>query len=124
MPGIQSVEKSPRFGAAHFTNNDPVGSVPENSFQQVIESDRALVRIELGLGGDDVRFADDKLCRVFNDQNPILVGNGIGENVYECGLAGACSTGYQDIVATLDGIMEFLREFWRNELLGRSGRPS
>ena len=48
MPGIQSVEKSPCFGAAHFTNDDPVRPMPKNSFQQVIKSDRALVRIEAG----------------------------------------------------------------------------
>ena len=124
MPGIQSVEKSARFGTAHLTDDDPVRPMAENGFQQVIKSDRALVRIELSLGGDDVRFSDGKLRRVFNDQNAIFVGDGIGEDVYERGLASAGSTGYQDIVATMDGLLESRREFWRDELAGRSDPPS
>ena len=106
MPGIQSVEKSARFGTAHLTNDDPVRPMAENGFQQIIEADQGLVCVQLSLGGDDVRFSDRKLCRVFNDQNAILVGDGIGENVYERGLAGAGSTRYQDIVATMDGILQ------------------
>ena len=38
MPGIQSVEKSARFGTAHLTNDDPVRPMAENGFQQIIES--------------------------------------------------------------------------------------
>lgn len=75
MPGIQSVEQGARFGSAHLPNDDPVRPMAENGFQQVIKSDRALVRIELSLGGDDVRFSDGKLCRVFNDQNPLSCDN-------------------------------------------------
>src|SRR5208282_3177581 len=94
MPGIQGVEESARFGTAHLTNDDPVRAMAEDGFQQIIKSDGALVRIELGLRRDDVRLADDKFSRVFNDQNSILVGNGIRQDVYERGLAGAGSTGY------------------------------
>jgi len=83
MPSIQSVEKSARFGTAHLTHNDPVRPMAEIGFQQVIKSDGALVRIELSLGGDDVRFSDRKLCGVFNDQNAILVGNGIGQCILQ-----------------------------------------
>ena len=71
MPGIQSVEKSACFGTAHLTNNDPVRPMAENGFKQIIEADRALVCVQLSLGGDDVRFSDGKLCRVFNDQNAV-----------------------------------------------------
>ena len=124
MPGIQSVEKSARFGTAHLTNDDPVRPMAENGFQQVVEGDGALVGIELGLGGDDVRLADRKLCRVFNDQNAIFVGDGIGEDVYERGLAGAGSTGYQDIVAAMDGLLQSRRQFWRDEVVGNSSPPS
>src|SRR5258708_7920517 len=118
MPGIQGVEKSARFGTAHLTNDDPVRTMAEDSFQQVVEGDRALVGIELGLGGDDVRLSDNKFCRVFNDQNAIFVGDRIGEDVYQGGLASAGASRYQDIVATMDGLLEFRCQFWRDELLG------
>src|SRR6266849_8124067 len=103
MPSIQSVEKSARFGTAHLPNDDPIRAVPENGFQQVIKSDCALVRIELSLGGDDVRFSDREFCCVFDDQNAIVVRNGVRQDVNERGLAGAGSTGYQDVVAAMDG---------------------
>jgi hypothetical protein len=51
--------------------------VPENGFQQVIKTDCAFVGIKLSFGVDDMRFSDRKLCRVFNDQNAIVVGDGV-----------------------------------------------
>jgi hypothetical protein len=111
MTGIQGVEESARFGTAHLTNDDPVRAMAEDGFQQVVEGDRALVGIELGLRGDDVRLADDKFSRVFDDQNAIFVGDGIRQDVYERGLAGAGSTGYEDIVTTADSLLKSRRQF-------------
>jgi hypothetical protein len=116
MSGIESVCECAGFGSAHLTNNDSVRSVPENCFQQVTKCDWPLVCIELGFDGDDMRFSDGELCRVFDDQNAVFVGDGIGKDVYERCLARAGSTGYQDIVATTNGFLEPGRRLWRDGL--------
>ena len=56
MAGIESVEKNARLSTANLANDDPVGPVSERCFEQVGKADLALVRIELGFGGDDVRL--------------------------------------------------------------------
>ncbi len=53
---VQSIEKDARLRAAYFSYNNPVRSVAKSSLKQVGETDLALMGIELGFGGNDVRL--------------------------------------------------------------------
>jgi hypothetical protein len=57
MARIQGIEEGACLWSANFTDNDPVRPVAKRSFEQVGETDLALVSIELGLGRDNVRFS-------------------------------------------------------------------
>ena len=87
MSSIERVEKDARLCPANFPNNDPVGPVAKSGFEQVGKSDLALMRIELRLGGYDMRFLYKQFRRVFDDQNAVVIGDEPGQHVQQCGLA-------------------------------------
>ena len=71
MACVQGIEKDTRFGSPNLADDDPVRPMAKRSLEQVGESDLALVRIELGLGGDDVRLPYIKFGHIFEDQNAV-----------------------------------------------------
>ena len=73
MACIQGIEEDARFRAANLAHNDPVRSVAKGSLEQVREADLALVSIELGLGGDDVRLLNIEFGDIFKDQNTVAI---------------------------------------------------
>ena len=50
MPGIQSIYKGAGFRSSHLAYNNAVWTVTEDRFEEIIESYRALVGIQLSLG--------------------------------------------------------------------------
>ena len=77
VPGVHCIEQGPGFRSANFTDQDSVGTVPENRPQKIIECNGTLVCIGLGLGGYDVRFADMQLGGILDDQDSFVLGNEI-----------------------------------------------
>src|ERR1700679_3227525 len=73
MSGVECVEEDARLRSANLPYNNPVGPVAQCGFQQVCESDLALVGIELGLGGDDVPLPYVEFGDVFEDEDAVAV---------------------------------------------------
>jgi hypothetical protein len=69
MVRIQGIQQGARFRAAHLADDDPVEAMAQGGFHQIFERDCALMRVELGFGGDHVGFADIEFRRVFDNQD-------------------------------------------------------
>jgi hypothetical protein len=87
MACVQGIEEDTRFSATDLAHDDPVRPMPKSCLQQVGEADLAIVRIELSLGGDDVRLPYMEFGYIFQDQDAITVRDKTGEHISECGLS-------------------------------------
>lgn len=58
--------------------------MPENCLQEIVEGNFATARIHLGLGGHDMRLADVHLRRILDQQDMLVLRNGIGQHPQEC----------------------------------------
>ncbi len=81
MTCVQSIQEDACLWAANLAHYNPVRSVAERRFQQVAESDLALVGVELGLGGDDVWLPYVKFGDVFEDEDAVAVGDETRDNI-------------------------------------------
>ncbi len=94
MAGVERVEEDARLRATNFAHDDPARPVAQRGLQQVAESDLALVGIELGLGGDDMRLLYIEFGHVFEDEDAVAVGDESGDDVGERRFSGPGSPGY------------------------------
>jgi len=103
MAGIECVKKDARLRAANLAQNDTVWSMAQCRFQQVTESDLALVCIELDLGRDNVRLPYVEFSHVFKDEDSIAVRNRASDDIGECCLTDSGPARDKEVVPTENG---------------------
>lgn len=81
VSGVHRVQKRPRLGSTNLPKDDAVRTVAERGLEQVIEGDGMPVGIGLGLLLDHMRFADVQLGGVFDNQDALVLRDGVGEHV-------------------------------------------
>src|SRR5579863_5691081 len=92
MLGVEGIEQRSCLGAAHFSEDDPVGTEPESVFQKGVEGDVSLERVRLRSGRHDVGFPNVKFRGILDYNDALVIGNEIGENPQKCSLARSRST--------------------------------
>ena len=83
VAGIGGVQQRQALRATNFTHDDAVRVMPEDGSEHIVEGDPAVMRVGLRLGGDDVGFADVQLSGVLDEQDTLVVGDGIGQRTQE-----------------------------------------
>jgi len=71
MACIQGIKEDARLGAANLTDDDAIRPMAKSRFKQIREVDLALMSIELGLSGDDMRFPYMELSYIFENKDAI-----------------------------------------------------
>jgi hypothetical protein len=77
VAGIRGVQQSQGFRATNFAHDDAVRVMPEDSSEHIVEGDPAVMSVGLGLRGDDVGFADMQLSGVLDDEDALVVRDGV-----------------------------------------------
>lgn len=74
MACIQGIQEDACLRAAYFSDDDSVWPMAKRRFEKVSETDLALMGVELGFGGDNMRLLNIELGDIFQDQNGSLSG--------------------------------------------------
>ena len=94
MAGVQRLQKIKRFGSPHFAHHDSIGSVPKCRADKIRDRHRRqrlfLAERDLRspcLEAEKIRLIEMDLCRLFNEDDSIAIGNVGGQGVEEGRLA-------------------------------------
>jgi hypothetical protein len=99
---IKGIEQRARLDSAYLTEDDSIRPPAESRLQKVIEGDAGFECIRLAFDREDVRLLDVQFCRILNNHDALIVGDGIGEDAQQRRLAGPCSTADEQRIATVD----------------------
>ncbi len=99
VAGVHRLQHVEGFGPAAFADDDPIGPHAEGIFHEV--ADRVFAG-PFDVGGlrfqpHDVLFGELQLGRVFDRDDPLLIGNEIAEAIEQRRFAGARAAGDQDV---------------------------
>ena len=76
MPRIEQLQKVEGLPASNLAQDDAVGTVPKGGFQEVANCDGGqAILLAPRLKPDEVTFVDLDLGGVFDDDDPLIVGN-------------------------------------------------
>ena len=110
VAGVHCLQHVEGLGAAHLTDQDPVGPHPEAVAQKLPDGELALA-LNVGrpvLERDHMRVVDLQLGRVLDRDHSLVVRNETRDHVQSRRLARAGSTGDQDVHAAEHGGLEEL----------------
>ena len=104
-PVLRSCSKIERFPAANLSQDDAVGPVAEARPEELADGDggQAAVRAP-GFKAHQVGGAHLDLGGVLNHQDALILGDEVGEDAEERGLAGPGAARDQDVLAAEDGL--------------------
>ena len=91
MARVERIKQSTGLRAAHFTENDAVGSPPQSGFQEIVEGNGCLVGIGLAFDGKNIRLLDAKFRCVFNDDDALMLRDRLAQYVEQSCFTGSCS---------------------------------
>lgn len=82
MACVEELQQVESFSAPDFTQNYPVGAVPESCFQKVSDCNCGhAILLWPCFESEHIRFLNLYLCRVLDQDDPFLVWYGFGENI-------------------------------------------
>ena len=105
VAGVHGLEHVQRLGATDLTDDDAVGPHAQGVADEIADGDLALA-LDVGrarLQADDVVLVQLQLDGVLDGDDALVVGHEARQHVEHRGLAGAGTTGDEDVQAALDG---------------------
>src|SRR6478672_6472579 len=98
MACVERLQEVERLGAAHLSDEDAIGPVPQCRAKQICDGDwwqRCLLSERClraaGLQSKDVRFVEVNLRRLLDHDDPVPIGNVSREGIQKSRLPGAGS---------------------------------
>ena len=101
VAGVEGLQEVGGLAAAHFADDDVIGAVAEGVLHQIADCDGAVLE-PARLEADAVRGVDAELQRVFDRDDPLVVGDEGDERIEERRLA-----------APVPPLTRILRRVWR-----------
>ena len=98
VSGVEGLQQVGRFAAAHFADDDVIGSVPQGVAHEVADTDGSLLQ-PARLEPDAVRGVDPQLQGVLDGDDPLVVGDELDERVEQRRLAAPGAAAHEDIPA-------------------------
>lgn len=80
MAGVHRVQQGSRLRSAYLADDDTVGPVPKDRFEEFVEGNLAAMGIGLRFSRNDVGFADVQFGGVLDEQNALVFWNGISQH--------------------------------------------
>ena len=117
MAGVEGLQQVSGLAAAHFADDDVIGSVPQGVPHQVADRDGAVLEPSR-LEPDAVRRVDPQLQGVLDGDDPLVVGDEFNQRVEERRLAAPGAAAHQNIPARVEGPLGRVADVFRQRALG------
>src|SRR5579859_309383 len=108
VAGVEGLQQVESLLAPDFPQDGALGPVPQAGLEQITDGDGWNLRplLAAGLEADKVRLADVDLGGIFDYQQTVIIGNEVGQDVKQGGLACPGAPADEDILAIQDGRLE------------------
>ena len=99
MAGVPCLQEIERFAAPHLADDDAVGTQTHGRLNKYLQIDAGR-----GPQADDVIRREEKLARILENDDALAALGRLGEKrIRQCGLAGRCAAGDQDVLTASNG---------------------
>jgi len=108
VAGVEGLQKIKGLLSANLSQDGALGPVPQAGLEQVADSDGRDFRslLAAGLEADQVRLANVDFGGVLNDQQAIIVGNEVGQDVKQGGLPCTGPATDEDVFPVNNGALQ------------------
>lgn len=108
VAGVEGLQQIESFLAPYLPQDGALGPVPQAGLEQVADCNGRDLRslLAAGLEADKVRLADVDFGSVLDDQQAVIVGNEIGQDVEQGGFPCAGASADEDVLSIQDGRLE------------------